>query len=173
MSTCNHCGALILFGGERLGNLRFCNDECFRAGAVASAAYELAKQVPEELVQDHVLAVHQGNCPRCGGPGPVDVHVSHRVWSAGHHAFWSSRPHVSCRACGVKSQLADALFTLLFGWWGIGCVVVPVQIVRNILGMLRYPDPAAPSPRLEQMVRLDIAKRAAVIQATSADAEPE
>ena len=37
---------------------------------------------------------------------------------------------------------------------------------RNVIGMFRGPDPEKPSPHLEQMVRLDIAERAAAVQAT-------
>ena len=66
-----------------------------------------------------------------------------------------------------EAQCGDALFSLLFGWWGIfGLLITPLQIGRNIVGMFRGPDPERPSPQLEQMVRLDIAKRAAAIQAT-------
>jgi hypothetical protein len=168
MSRCHHCGTFILFGGKRLDGLRFCSEKCFQAGAVGSAAHQLAQQVPEELFQKQVAAVHQGECPKCGRSGPVDVHLSHRVWSAIHVTSWKSRPQVSCRACGIKSQCGDALFSLLLGWWGFpfGFVMTPLQIGRNIVGMFRGPDPTRPSPQLEQMVRLDIAKRAAAIQAT-------
>jgi hypothetical protein len=173
MGRCNHCGTWILFGGKRLGNLHFCSDACFQAGGALSEAHQLVAQLPDELVLKQVAAVHQGDCPKCGRPGPVDVHVSHRVWSAIHVTAWKSRPHMSCRVCGVKSQIADILYSMLLGWWGFpfGLVMTPVQIVRNILGMVRGPDPAGPSPQLEQMVRLDLMKRAAAIQATVQNAE--
>ena len=168
MATCDQCGTVILFGGKRAGGLRFCSDACSQKGSLRSAAQELAQQVPEELIQQQVLAVHQGTCPKCGREGPIDVHVSHRVWSAIHLTSWKSRPQVSCRACAVKAQCGDTLFSLLFGWWGFpfGLVLTPVQIARNVAGMLRAPNPTTPSPQLEQMVRADIARRAAVIQAS-------
>ena len=168
MSRCDHCGTLILFGGMRAGGRRFCNDACLRAGTFRSAAQQLAEQVPEELVQQQVAAVHQGTCPKCGREGPIDVHVSHRVWSAIHVTSWKSRPQVSCRTCAVKAQCGDALFSLLLGWWGFpfGLFLTPVQIGRNIVGMLRAPDPTTPSPQLETFVRADIARRAAMIQST-------
>jgi hypothetical protein len=132
MATCDHCGTFILFGGKRLGGLRFCSDACLQKGSYRSAAQQLAQQVPEELVQQQVLAVHQGVCPKCGREGPIDVHVSHRVWSAIHLTSWKSRQHVSCRACAVKAQCGDALFSLLFGWWGFpfGLVLTPVHAAR-------------------------------------------
>jgi hypothetical protein len=175
MSTCQHCGTFIVFGGKQSNGLRFCSEKCYQAGIVRSASHQLAQQVPEELIQQQVLAVHQGNCPKCGRPGPVDVHLSHRVWSAIHVTSWKSQPHMSCRACGIKAQWGDTLFSLLLGWWGFpfGFVITPLQIGRNIAGMLRGPDPERPSPQLEQMVRQDIAKRAAVIQATVRPAETD
>ena len=142
MGRCDHCGSFILFGGMRAGGRRFCNDACLRAGTFRSTAQQLAEQVPEELVQQQVAAVHQGVCPKCGREGPIDVHTSHRVWSAIHLTSWKSRSHVSCRPRG-QAQCGDALFSLLFGWWGFpfGLVLTPVQIGRNIVGMLRAPIP--------------------------------
>jgi hypothetical protein len=168
MGPCSHCGTLVLFGGKRSGGLQFCSEACLRLGTSSSAAQQLAQEVPDELVQQQVLAVHQGVCPKCGREGPVDIHASHRVWSAIHMTSWNSRQQVCCRACAVKAKCGDALFSLLFGWWGFpfGLVITPLQIGRNIAGILRGPDPTAPSPQLERMVRADITRRAAMIQAT-------
>jgi hypothetical protein len=157
MAACSYCGTTILFGGKRDGDLRFCNDACHRNGYVAVAA----QQMPDHLISQHIWDVHQGLCPKCGGAGPVDVHMSHRVWSALALTSWSSRPHVVCKSCGTKAQIADAFFCLALGWWGFpwGLLVTPVQIVRNIAGMFSG-DPTAPSPQLERVVRLHIASQA-------------
>ena len=48
------------------------------------------------------IQVHQGNCPQCDGPGPVDVHTSYRVYSVVMMTSWSSRPLVACARCGTK-----------------------------------------------------------------------
>ena len=167
MRPCDHCGTLILMGGKRWGQQRFCSEACLRAGAVRSPALQLAQQVPDELVQRQIEAVHQGDCPKCGREGPIDVHVGHRVWSAIHLTSWKSREHVSCRLCGIKSQLGDALFSALLGWWGMpfGLAMTPIQIARNLVGIFRGPDPSKPSPRLERIVRQDIARRAQIIHA--------
>jgi hypothetical protein len=148
--------------------LRFCSDKCYQAGAIRAAGHQLAAEVPEDLVQRRLVDVHQGECPKCGRPGPIDVHVSHRVWSAIHLTSWKSRPQLSCRTCGVKAQLADTMFSLAFGWWGVpfGLILTPVQVGRNIAGMFFGPNSAKPSPALERIVRHDIAHRAAMIQAT-------
>jgi hypothetical protein len=155
MAACGYCGTTILFGGKRDGELRFCNDECQRKGFVAAVAQE----VPDDLVSEQVWKVHQGSCPKCGGSGPVDVHMSYRVWSALVMTSWSSRPHVVCRPCGSKARLGDAAFSLAFGWWGFpwGFIITPVQVFRNVAGFFGKRDPAAPSPQLAHMVRLHIA----------------
>ena len=159
MAKCDYCGSTIIFGGKQNGNLRFCNDRCLQEGSLAAIAH----QVPDNVVEQAVWSAHQGHCPKCNGSGPVDVHVSHRVWSALVITSWRSQPQVSCRRCGIKSQCGDAAFSLLLGWWGIpwGLVMTPVQIGRNIVAMSRPPDPTKPSAQLDRIIRLNIAANAA------------
>ena len=158
MAACAYCGTSILFGGSRDGDLRFCNGVCQQKGYVAV----VARQVPDDVVAEQVSRVHQGLCPKCGGSGPVDVHTSYRVWSALLMTSWSSRPHVVCRSCGARARLADAAFSLFFGWWGIpwGFVMTPVQLCRNLVGLLRSPDAMRPSQQLSHLVRLHLAAHA-------------
>jgi len=111
MAKCNYCGSTILFGGKRQGDLRFCNATCAGRGSLLL----ISRQVPENIVNEAVLRVHQGLCPKCGGTGPVDVHVHHRVWSALVLTSWKSAPQISCRSCGVKSQMGDSVFSLVLG----------------------------------------------------------
>src|SRR5690349_12558087 len=103
MTKCDYCGTRILLGGVRDGALRFCNQKCHQNGILLS----FTNQVPPEILQKHVQEVHEGSCPRCGGRGPVDVHTSYRVWSIILLTTWSSRPKISCRSCGIKTQLGD------------------------------------------------------------------
>ena len=163
MAKCDYCGTTIIFGGTREGELRFCNENCLNAGVVLA----VSQQLPDDLIQKKVWEVHQGNCPRCEGRGPVDVHTSYRVYSALVYSSWSSRPHISCRSCGIKSQLGDVVFCLVLGWWGFpwGLIVTPIQVVRNLFGVARGPDPTKPSPQLEKLVRLGIASQVATTPA--------
>src|SRR6185436_6143493 len=132
-----------------------CNDSCQQAGALLA----LASHIPEHVVQQHVWQVHQGICPKCQGPGPIDVHTSYRVWSALIMTSWSNRPQVSCRSCGRKRQLADAGLSLVFGWWGFpwGLIMTPVQVVRNVAGLARTEESAQPSSQLDKIVRMQLA----------------
>jgi hypothetical protein len=159
---------MVLFGGKQQEQMRFCNDRCLQQGTLLA----ISRQVPDDLVRQSVGAVHRGLCPQCNGSGPVDVHVSHRVWSALLLTSWVSRPQVSCRACGVKRQLGDAAFSLVLGWWGLpwGLIMTPVQVGRNLVGLVTAPDPSKPSAQLEKLVRLNIAAQAAARQAGRADA---
>jgi hypothetical protein len=155
MARCDSCGTTILFGGVTEGNLRFCNATCYQRGFLLT----MANEVPENLVSQHLAALHQGPCPKCNGPGPVDVHTSHVVWSLLVMTSWNSIPQVCCRRCGVKSKLGNALISGLVGWWGFpwGLIMTPIQIVRNTYGVFSPPDPTQPSTQLEQLVRVNLA----------------
>lgn len=158
MAKCDYCGSTILFGGKRDANGRFCNQKCQQRGAMLA----VSRQVPESEVQQQMWSIHQGACPKCKGAGPVDVHMSYKVWSALLITRWSSQAQVSCRSCGVKSQAADAAFSLVLGWWGFpwGLVMTPIQIGRNVHGMLSF-ESSTPSPQLEKAVRMSMAAKAA------------
>jgi hypothetical protein len=155
MAKCGYCGTTILLGGKKAGGERFCNDQCLQKGVLLT----VADQVPEEAVQDYIHKVHSGECPKCQGRGPVDVHTSHRVWSALVITSWGSRPQVCCQSCGSKSKIGDMFFSLLLGWWGFpwGLFITPVQVVRNLAGLVGGQDPSKPSEQLEKMLRLELA----------------
>lgn len=158
MAKCDYCGSTIIFGGKRDANGRFCNQKCQARGGLLAAS----RQVPDAIVQDQIMKVHQGPCPKCKGAGPVDIHVSHKVWSALLLTSWTSTPRVSCRACGLKSQAAASAFSLILGWWGFpwGLIFTPVQVGRNLYGMASPPDPTRPSALLEKIVRMTMASNA-------------
>jgi len=156
MAACGACGTTILFGGVNDDGTRFCNAKCHAQAELVFAA----RHIPPDLVRREAETVHRGMCPKCEGPGPVDVHTSHQVWSLLLLTSWKSTPQIACRRCGVKSQVGDALFSFFLGWWGFpwGLVVTPVQITRNVLAMFRKPAPG-PSADLERIVGLEIASQ--------------
>lgn len=166
MAKCDYCSSTIIFGGKRQGELRFCNATCAARGALL----QVSRQIPDNIVQEAVLRTHQGLCPKCGGAGPVDVHVRHQVWSAVVLTQWKSQPQISCRSCGIKSQLGGSAFSLVLGWWGFpwGLLITPIQVGRNVFGMTRGPDPFTPSPKLEKAVRMTMAARAVTQQRAQA-----
>jgi hypothetical protein len=155
MARCDYCGTNILFGGVKDEGLRFCNQTCHQHGYLLA----IADQVPEDLMARHLNEAHQGNCPKCNGPGPIDVHTSHVVWSALVMTSWSSRPQVCCRKCGIKSKLGGTAISGVAGWWGFpwGVIITPIQVLRNLFGLFVSPDPEIPSKQLETIVKMNLA----------------
>jgi len=158
MGRCGYCGTFMLFGGLRDAQSRYCNERCRNAGRLTAAS----RQVPDDVVRQQVWALHRGPCPQCRGRGPVDVHVSYWVWSAVLLTRWGSAPAISCRSCARKRQLTNLGFSVLFGWWGFpwGLILTPLQIVRNVIGLVRGPDDTQPSRQLAQLARLGMASHA-------------
>ena len=166
MARCAYCNASILFGGSRDGDLRFCNDKCHESAVL----FAVAEQVPDDVLQQHLWNTYQGPCPTCKGSGPVDVHTSYRIWSAFLVTSWCSRPHISCKSCGWKSQLGDAVFSFFLGWWGFpwGLMMTPVQVYRNFAAMFHRYETPEPSPELAKHIRLNLAAHA-LSQETATD----
>jgi len=159
MASCSFCGNTVVFGGVRQGGLHFCSEKCAQQGLLL----QVAAQVPDDVIAEYVVAVHEGTCPRCGGPGPIDVHTSHTVWSLLIVTSWRSKPQVCCGGCGVKAKLWGIFLSSLFGWWGFpwGLFATPVQIARNLKGLVMPPDPMRPSKQLAEAARLDMAAQLA------------
>jgi hypothetical protein len=157
MAACDYCGATILWGGTRDGDFVFCNETCHSNGVFVT----LIDQIPPEISQTRLRQVHQGQCPECGGPGPVDVHTSHNVTSAFVMTWWNSKPKVCCRSCGVKNQLIGLVWSGALGWWGFpwGLIMTPIQLLRNLTGLVQPPDRSTPTPQLRKMVNLELASR--------------
>ncbi len=149
MAACDNCGTTILFGSVKDGDLRFCNATCQSNGHLLSAA----ARVPEDAARELARQMHQGNCPRCQGPGPVDVHTAYWVWSALAFTRWGSQQQVSCRGCAVKTQAGKLALSSVLGWWGFpwGLVFTPVQVARNVMAIIVPPDHTEPSAKLIKM----------------------
>lgn len=169
MARCGFCGSTILFGGIAEHGLRFCDAKCHQDGFLLG----VADKVPADVIAAHVAELHAGSCPKCGGPGPVDVHTSYRVWSALVMTSWQNLAAVSCRRCGNKARLKSACISAVAGWWGVpwGLVMTPIYVIRNLAGLGGGPPATNPSPQLEKVVRVALASR--IVQQAQAASEPE
>ena len=145
-------------GGPRAADLRFCKHDCLDEGLLLA----VARNARDGDVLRSARRLHAGPCPRCAGPGPVDLHVSHRVWPRYLSLATEVRRHVCCRRCGLREQLWDAWFCAAYGWWSLpwGLLYTPVQIARNLLRAARRPAAGGPSAALERHLRLKLAARA-------------
>lgn len=154
MPTCHACNATILFGGETVSGRRYCNKKCVAKDWLVHAA----DQVPQEIVHEEAVSVHMGDCPRCGGPGPVDVHEAYFVVSVLIASLPRTHRYVCCVRCARTKQALHLVGCCVFGWWGFpwGMAFTPVYIFRNIVAMTRKPDPDIPSDLLIDMVRIEI-----------------
>jgi hypothetical protein len=157
MPKCGYCNTIIIMRGVKVGRQRFCNQRChFNARALGAAS-----NVPAEVLNKAVEDAWRGNCPKCGGTGPVDVHKSHQVWSMLVLTRWSSKMEASCRPCARKRQLRGVAFSLFAGWWGFpwGLILTPVQITRNIAGIAGGPNKSKPSDALRKLVMVRIGSK--------------
>ncbi len=121
----------------------------------------LSEKIPPELIEKQTKLVHEGPCPKCEEhKESVDMHTSHRIWSLILLSSWSSKPQISCRSCGIKSQLSGFLTSSLIGWWGFpwGIIMTPIQIVKNVVGIISPPNPDIPSDKLKESVKLLMAE---------------
>lgn len=167
MATCANCGQAILFGGIKDGTLRFCNQKCFDA----AAHLRMSLEVPEDEVDETLTEFHQSDCPCCGGPGPVDIHFSHRVMSFLILTQYQTIPKISCRSCAAKAKLGNFFATLFLGWWGVpfGLILTPIYLCRNLFGLMFPVSADAPSDQLREFVRQNVAQHYAAQAAREGD----
>jgi hypothetical protein len=154
MPSCGYCGSNIIFGGVKAGNQRFCNSKCSGNAYILS----VSQTVPPDVLNQKIEEVWRGNCPKCGNPGPIDVHKYHEVWSALVLTRWTTNSQVSCRSCAKKRQAGAMALSLFCGWWGFpwGLILTPVQVTRNIVEMAGGTKADAPSPNLRRIVQVHI-----------------
>lgn len=152
ITGCAFCDKLILFGGEREGASWFCGAECRHKARLLAVSC----QIPDSTVTDRLWSLYQGNCPKCGGPGPVDVFTSHRVLSVFVKTFWGSRLNVCCARCGKRARIKDSFFSLMLGWWALpwGPIMTVVQLLRNMSLLFHRRADSKPTTQLERFVRL-------------------
>jgi hypothetical protein len=170
MAKCDYCGSTIVIGGVRVGQQRFCNNKCRNNAYILS----VSQNVPPDVLEKQIEEVWRGNCPKCRGLGPIDVHKSYQVWSALVLTRYSTHQQLSCRSCATKRQAGALFFSLFFGWWGFpsGLILTPVQVTRNVMNMVKGPDPAAPSADLRKMMQVHLGSKILARQQQSASAAP-
>lgn len=150
MKRCSKCNKLIAFGTIKLGECWFCSSGC----AADYRRAEVLRSVPPKSLVPYVADVYSGRCPLCKGPGPVDMHMSHYVYSAVIITRPSSRGTVCCMTCARKKHLGAALTCAALGWWAIplGIFFTPFQIIRNLMALSTSRRRTVPSMALREHV---------------------
>ena len=165
LQQCANCGNVILFGGIKHGSLRYCNAKCYEAIRLVNSTFH----VSEKEVEDALTTFHQGDWPRCGGPGPVDYHFSYRIMSFLAVTRFETMSTIACQSCAKSAKLKHFFTTLFIGWWGPGFIFTPFYLCKNLY-CLMYPIPAdVPSDVLREYIRLNIARQKAA-EAAAKDA---
>jgi hypothetical protein len=153
MASCPACGTTI-FGGVKIDGNQYCNQKCASYANVLAAA----KNVPQDIVDQQVDGVFNGACPKCGGSGPVDIRMNHKITSMLVITQWKTQAPICCVACGKRAQVSALVHCCLLGWWGIpnGLARTPFMIAKN-LKALKANKSTEPSEDLKRHVRLTIA----------------
>ena len=150
MARCRNCKGIVLFGGESDGEHRYCSKKCLDQDVLR----ETSDLIPQDLLDERVHAVHQGRCPKCKNDGPVDVHQSYTLWTILYVTHTTTHQHLCCRGCARGTQFWAIIRSMLFGIWGpFGILLTPIQIVRNMAGIIGGPPAYAPSGPLFQLIR--------------------
>lgn len=74
MPKCDHCGTMILFGGERGGDYRYCNAKCKENDSLRP----IDEAIPDEELQELIWQVLRGPRPPCLA-GNADDYSSEEV----------------------------------------------------------------------------------------------
>ena len=76
MAKCNYCGASILIGSCKHDGFEYCNKDHLEKGIYI----ELSKKIEKNDVEKLVNEIHNGLCPKCKGPGPIDVYTCYDIY---------------------------------------------------------------------------------------------
>lgn len=144
--ACPTCGLSVLFGGVKDGTRKYCSKTCYEADEIG----RIAQALPLKDVEETARKIHSGVCPKCQGPGPIDVHISYSVYSFLIETVHKTHRHVLCKRCAVKQQAVDFIGSLFLGWWGFpfGLIVTPIVLLLNIIMMFRSPGRNGPTKKL-------------------------
>jgi hypothetical protein len=156
MAKCSSCRTLIAWGGLYDGDFRYCSEGCLDAGRID----RVTQAVPRELLDRYLWAVYEGDCPQCGGPGPLDVYAAGHGVLQFRTVLGDRLPPISCRSCGTKAELRSALGRAALGWWlPFEFVLLPLALGRSVIRLVMRRNRSGPSAILERRVKIELAIR--------------
>jgi len=156
-NRCVFCNSLINSGVEDENKYKFCDSTCLYNYKVISTS----NLISDDIVEENTKQIHQGHCPICKKQrGSIDVHYSHSIYSLLLYSSWNSKTQISCRFCGLKSQIISSITSFLFGWWGFpwGMIYTPIQLIKNLDGIFLPSESTKPSIQLRNQIKLRLIK---------------
>jgi hypothetical protein len=133
MIHCETCKQPILTDGLQTAAGVFCDQHCLEKSPSRPSGDLVSLQIDQ-----WVREIQNQKCSECNGDGPVDVHRSYTVWSAIFLTRWVTHQRLCCSRCGNTKRLEALIFSMALGWWGVpgGLIITPIQILRNLNGMI-------------------------------------
>jgi hypothetical protein len=160
MAVCDYCNKNFNFFGVSENGYTYCSGKCKDQ---AQALLKCLDRFNRQEIDAYIERVHSGPCKQCGQSRPVDFYQSYRVFSVIIFTRWTTHNHFVCRPCARNEQLKSLAYSALLGWWGFpfGLILTPIQIIRNIVGLAGSSDGSRPSVRLQNLLRLNLARQVA------------
>jgi hypothetical protein len=160
MAVCDYCNKSFSLFGVSENGYTYCSAKC--KDQAQALLKSLDRFNPQEI-DAYIERVHSGPCKQCGQSGPVDFYQSYRVFSVIIFTRWTTHNHFVCRACARNEQLKSLAYSALLGWWGFpfGFILTPIQIIRNVVGLADSSDRSHPSVRLQNLLKLNLARQVA------------
>lgn len=144
MASCKQCTQFIVIGGKKeLGN-RFCSKKCLEIWRVND---RLVSPAEVDLEAERVF---NGSCPVCEGRGPVDLHESSWLVSAGVISYGKTEPRISCSSCATRANLKHSAICWIVGWWSIiGIFAAPLFLMKNFSNLYKHRNASGASEKLK------------------------
>lgn len=155
---CAHCHKKVWVSAIEDGDQEFCSRSCLSAARLEEAAIDIDDAEAQRLAAE----IRTGNCPSCSAIGsPIEIRRYHWVWSAVLISRWGTSSKLSCRRCGVQTNLWAIVSCLVLGWWGFpfGILLTPIQIAHNMGEIRRRSERDVPSGELVELARMQLAAR--------------
>ena len=119
MAVCDYCGTTYRGGAAVHGKLRFCTHQCRDRGRIL----ELLDSFPPAAIDEQIESERVGPCAECGARANIDIHKSHKVYSALVWTFLEDA--VTCLLPIVRAQTPDESDSLLALARLVGCALRP------------------------------------------------
>ena len=133
MPSSSYCCASFNYRPVKREGRIYCGGSCLKQFEID----DLAERISEDEVKARAKSMRRSGCPLCRDDDPVDIHSAHYVWSLVLVSFYHTEMRLSCLSCAKTRQFRAIISCVGLGCWGLpGIILVPMQVVRNLIGLL-------------------------------------